>query len=223
LPKPPIPSVIENLHKARHIISVAKWIIDEFFPEHAAKTTVIPNGVCLADWDAVPEGESGIEPGYILVKGYHGWLEHLGIVVHATEALPGQRFVVIEKQTPLIAWPDNVIVIPIPIPEPRMQRIIKDCAAFISPSSEVNPVMAMEAMACRKPVFGLDFHGNREVIPPQLRYHDADGLIWLVRNTFALQETAAYWGHFGRDRVEALYNWERLANDILAVYEDAAR
>jgi len=215
-PAPPIPAVVANLHKAKRIISVAKWIVDVYFPDLAHKTVVIPNGVCLADWDAVPEGKSGYTPGYVLVKAYHAWPEHCRMICDVIERMPQQHFIVIGNPHG-VGMPSlkNMSILSVPVAEEHMARIIRDCGAFVSPSSEVNPVMALEAMACSKAVFGLDMHGNREVIMPYARYADADGLVKLLRDP-ALRS-----GVENHKLVGYQHDWRKLANDTLAVYEAA--
>ena len=48
----PLSVVLSNLQKATKVVSVSKWIVDEYFPHFESKTIVIPNGVNLEDFQS---------------------------------------------------------------------------------------------------------------------------------------------------------------------------
>lgn len=218
----PIYLVYQNLRKAKVIISVARWIVDRFFPEFAFKTVVIPNGVDLTEWEpsTLPHNALGLEPGYLLTKGYnakpHDWL----MVYEAARRNPHLKFV--SLGCPIQAsWLDNLLIVSTPRPHAEVKDLLNDCLAYISPSSEVNPVLVMEAWAARKPVLAYNIDGNREVI------EETQSLGGFVYNTVGdlcdyiegVKEFGKEAGAAGRETVEKFFDWRQLARQTLQIYE----
>jgi glycosyltransferase involved in cell wall biosynthesis len=215
----PITIVLRNLKEAKAIISVARWIVDRFFPEHLSKTTIIPNGVDLSEWNTLPHNTLGLEPGYVLTKGYNARREHWLGVFNAARSLPNVQFV-------SLGAPQEVGVRPLPnlivwstLSSDEMKGLINDCGCYVSCSSEVNPVLVLEAWAARKPVVALDMHGNQETIDAScgVLYRTQEGLVEALHMARA---GAKVLGERGRARVEEKHDWRKLAEQTVVVYRE---
>jgi glycosyltransferase involved in cell wall biosynthesis len=216
----PIPQVLVNLKKARHIISVAEWIVEAFFPQYRHKTTVIPNGVDLSEWEDL--GPSGIEPGFILWgKGFYrdDWHYFYGLA----KAFPSLRFVSTlgaEDVEPLA----NLQIIGVQ-PQEQMRRLLHDAAVYVSTGSEVCPTMILEAWAAKTPVLAWDAHGNKELMEPTYygKVESKGGLLYetLKEAVQLLPEVLSNSKQMGREGYRYVWNyyrWELLAQHTKEVY-----
>jgi len=215
----PIAIVYKNLKAATKIISVAKWIVDEFFLQYTCKTIVIPNGVDLVEWENLPHNIQGLAEGFVLTKGYNSIKEHWLMLIDVARSLSNCMFVSIGAPMQLTSSRllPNFIVLPVQ-PHKAIQGLFNDCLMYISPSSEVNPVLAMEAMAACKPVVGLDLHGNQEVLHPDCLYSGIEDLQHLILTASQGQLDDVV--DSNKRRVETEYNWQHLIKRTVEVYED---
>lgn len=206
---PPMVQVQENLDAASQVITVASWVAEKYFPQHASKTTVIPNGVDLSEWDDLPL--SGIEPGYVLWgKGFFrpDWYAFQYLV----EYYPKQRFVT-TLTAPGLDTPSNMTVIGVQ-PYDRMRSIINDCSVYVSTGSEVCPTMILEAWACGKPVLAWNGDGNKELVEVcGALYDDSEGMVSGLK--YCLNKDASR----AKEHVEQYYTWDIIAKKTLEVYE----
>jgi glycosyltransferase involved in cell wall biosynthesis len=214
----PIALVYRHLKAATNIISVATWMINDFFPEYAYKTTVIPNGVDVSEWEDLPDNILGLEPGFVLTKGYNAITEHWRMVLDAAKEMCNYMFVSIGSPVPVKSSRllPNFVVIP-EQPHDVIKGLFNDCLCYVSPSSEVNPVFAMEAMAACRPVIGLDLHGNQEVLCQDLLYSGSLQLQFLIEAAATDQLDSLV--RANRQLVEEKYNWQRIVKRTVAVYE----
>ena len=222
---PPIPEVADNLRETKTIIAVARWVVDQYFPDRDA-VYVIPNGVDVSEFENLPP--SGLEPGYILwSKAFlrPDW----DMFYRLAEANPGLRFVstLFDPCRPTLpvglgGVPElpNLQVIGIQIYE-VMKSVMNDCSVYVSTGSEVCPIQVLEAWACRKPVLAWDGDGNAELLRYQgfvvggELYTEFDemhaGLQTLLANP-------AYQGNAGRWSVECDFDWDEIARRTVEVY-----
>lgn len=222
LPSPML-QVVKNLQHATTIITVAEWMIDEFFPQHEGKTVVIPNGVDLAEWEDLPP--SGIEPGYVLwAKGFYRpdwlWFQRLA------NQRPDLRFVSTFGQGCEEATNIRIIGVQSML---KMRSIINDCAVYVSTGSEVCPTMILEAWACGKPVLAWNGDGNAELMRVQhekrsvsrggVLYTDFDEMLAGLAHCIDHPEV----GDSGRSIVEREYRWGDLVRQVVEVYERCLR
>jgi glycosyltransferase involved in cell wall biosynthesis len=119
---------------------------------------------------------------------------------------------------------DNVRVITTPRSHDEIKGLLNDCLAYISPSSEVNPVLVMEAWAARRPVIALNVDGNKEVIETTqslggLVYNGTADLHECIKGAI---EFGAEMGRAGRETVEEFFDWRELAWQTFQVYKTRA-
>lgn len=228
-PPPTIQAVADNLKQATVIVSVARWLVDKYFPQYWHKTVIIPNGVNLKEWKDVPA--SGIQPGYILYA--KEWCYHIDDFIRLAELMPNQRFV-------STVWPDgikqleNVEVIGLQSRE-VIRSVIKDAAALMLTGPEVCPTMLLEAWASKTPVVAKVGGGNSEIMqgqsmyltqrPGDTRYDIAGGYLYntldelieyisLLRDAHVRQEL----GVGGHKRVVEKYQWCNLFEEYVRLY-----
>jgi glycosyltransferase involved in cell wall biosynthesis len=217
----PIKQVQTNLARAWSIISVAQWIVDEFFPEYRHKTVVIPNGVDLAEWEDLPP--SGIEPGFIF-WGKEFCREDWGVFHSLAIERPDLRFVSTLFDSVYHKLPNlQAVGVQDPI---KLRSLMNDCAVYVSTGSEVCPTMILEAWACGKPVLAWNEHGNRELMqPPNGRWlKSLGGCLYSTFDEALIglshcETNAEGIGAAGRAEVERKYQWADLAKRTVEVYE----
>ncbi len=223
---PPILEVAQNLREAKTVISVAQWVVDEYFPPRD-EVYVIPNGVDVKEFENLPF--SGLEPGYILwSKAFlrPDW----DMFYRLAEANPDLRFVstLFDPCRPTLPVGlggvpilPNLQVIGIQTYE-AMKSVMNDCSIYVSTGSEVCPIQVLEAWACRKPVLAWEGDGNAELLRPGSfaimggwMYVDFDEMVYGLS---ALLEDPEFYGSAGRTRVEHAYAWDDIARRTVEVY-----
>lgn len=218
----PVEAVQYSLGKAKHIISVAEWIVDAFFPQYRHKTTVIPNGVALSEWENLEP--SGIEPGFILWgKGFYRDDWHY--FYELAKAFPSLRFVSTLGAEADLPPLDNLQIIGVQ-PQEQMRRLLHDAAVYVSTGSEVCPTMIPEAWVVKTPVLAWDAHGNRELMMPTCYGYEGAPTGGLLYETLqdavkALPEVLYHSERMGRAAYQHVqnYRWELLALHTKQVYE----
>lgn len=225
----PIPTVLHNLKQARVIVSVAKWIADQFFPQYAHKTIVIPNGINLREWENLPP--SGLEPGYVLYA--KEWPYYIEDFVWLTAAIPELRFVTTVWPEALQV-PSNVKVIGLQSRQ-QIRSVLNDAACLLLTGPEVCPTMLLEAWACKKPVLASVAGGAKELMVGDnglyiyslswLLYNDKAEMEYMLRKLVI--EQSATWdcatiGQAGYEQVVAKYQWKDLFKTYEMLYEAAA-
>jgi glycosyltransferase involved in cell wall biosynthesis len=214
-----IPQILDNLKRTRHIISVAEWIVEAFFPQYRHKTTVIPNGVDLSEWENLEP--SGIEPGFILWgKGFYR--DDWAYFYKLAEAFPSLRFVstlAADDVKPL----DNLQIIGVQ-PQEQMRRLLHDAAVYVSTGSEVCPTITFEAWAAKTPVLAWDAHGNSEVMTPWHTEVPVGGKLYETLQEAArvlpgILEHSEQMGQEGYQYVQQFHRWGMLALRTKGVYE----
>lgn len=211
---PLIAAVYWNLDKADKIVSVAKWMIDEFFPQHKHKTVVIPNGVDLPPDHILP---SGFGKDYILYAKEWKW--HFEDFEWLVENKYDTYFLstIWEKKR----MPDNLDFIGLQTPS-RMQSILKSAGALILTGSEVCPTMLLEAWSHKVPVIAKNIEGSKEIMT------NGGGILYNSRNDlpdavdFVLKNKEKL-GEQGYRQVCKKYQWKDLVSKYLNVYQDVLK
>lgn len=204
-----IPTVLINLDKADKIVSVAKWMADRYFPQHANKTVVIPNGVDLpGDIQDSPFGKN-----YILyAKEWNYYFEDFEWLVNNKYDTYFLSTIWDKKQQP-----DNLDYIGLQTSY-KMQSILKNAGALILTGSEVCPTMLLEAWSHKVPVIAKNVDGSAELmtIGAGILYNDKkelpDAVDLVLRNRERM-------GQKGYDEVVKKYQWKDLVNKYLEVYQ----
>jgi glycosyltransferase involved in cell wall biosynthesis len=113
-------------------------------------------------------------------------------------------------------------------PEAACQALAEAMVACMPSRWEGMPLVALEAMACGRPVVASDVGGLSELVvagetgllvPPDDPEALAGALLPMLRNP----ERAAAMGRAGRSRIERGFTWDRIADEYLLLYEWAHR
>lgn len=211
---PPIPEVADNLREAKTVISVAQWVVDQYFPDRDVH--VIPNGVDVNEFENLLP--SSLEPGYILwAKAFlrPDW----EMFYQLAEANPDLRFVstLFDDRRPALP---NFKVIGVQSYE-DMKSVMNDCSVYVSTGSEVCPIQVLEAWACRKPVLAWDGDGNAELLRYQRFVVGGEVYTEFDEMQSGLQTLLAnphYQGNAGRWSAECDFDWDTIARRTVEVY-----
>jgi len=111
------------------------------------------------------------------------------------------------------------------LPEEEKIKWMKACDVVVVPSrNEPFGIVVLEAWACGKPVIATHGTGAGEIV-----WHDVTGLrvyqnpnsiAWGVKEIFSNMEKAKWMGKNGRNAVEKVFNWKKVAEETLKVYEE---
>lgn len=210
---PPLPVVMNNLHRADKIVSVAQWMVDKYFkPEWKEKTVVIPNGVDFQDFKNLPN--NSLEPGYILyAKEKPYYFEDFYNLVYRK---PDWNFVT-------TVWPTHE---PLPFnvkcaglfSTDQMKSVLAKAGCLLLTGSEVCPTMLFEAWAMGVPVVGKNIDGNKEFIGPCSPGSLYTGdLIPVLEQNLSNRRII---GQRGYAEVVEKYQWKDLVKKYVEVYEE---
>jgi glycosyltransferase involved in cell wall biosynthesis len=227
----PLLVVEKNLERASVVVSVADWIVKEFFsPDVARKTTIIPNGVNLAEFDnlvcgaidGIPDLRDKVyvlygKEGSYFMDDFYYLMDYCGqrntdvsfvSLINNSQVMPHWKFVVAGLQ-----------------PKMNMNCIIKSASVLMMTGSEVCPTMLLEAWACKVPVLARNIHGNAELMtrngcsPMPIGGILYDGVETLPYHLERLLEIGHELGETGRCEVETSYQWRDIIDRYFAVYE----
>jgi glycosyltransferase involved in cell wall biosynthesis len=115
------------------------------------------------------------------------------------------------------------------VPQKMLAEYYNSCSLFVLPSTdprrETFGIVLLEAMACEKPVVATEIAGAAEdikannaglVVSPGDKEKLAEAMLCILKN----KELAAKMGLAGRRMVEMKYNWRRVAEQTLELYEE---
>jgi glycosyltransferase involved in cell wall biosynthesis len=114
------------------------------------------------------------------------------------------------------------------VPLQNVAKVMQDSHVFCLPSiRESGGAVLLEAMACARPVIGLDFGGPGEVVDEDVGWKlpmpnaagVVQGLVRVLREAAEQPEQAAAKGRRGRDRVVARYTWPAKLREASALYD----
>jgi L-malate glycosyltransferase len=113
-----------------------------------------------------------------------------------------------------------------PVGRERVQAVMQDCDVFCLPSyGEPFGMVALEAMACAKPVVATREGGLGQLVPdgggPKVVAGDAAALAAALREVLADPALARRMGARNRREVEERYAWSRVIERLEAIYAEA--
>lgn len=222
-------AIFSNLKLAREVIAVSHWTADQWRHLVGREPHIIPNGIDLDEWRDVPRGMWRArlrvdERTPIVLWGK----SRIDDVCDPTPALelalhcPDVLVVLTAPPKAFVHLPHNARAVG-PQAFSAMQALLADCDVYLATTLENHSVQVLEAMALGKPVLGYDWGGTAETVQ-----HEVSGLLVQPGHLDALAEAfrEAYdhreeLGAAGREIVAERYRWDRLIEQVEAVYEAA--
>ena len=147
-------------------------------------------------------------------------------IVAVGELLQNKGFDLLERAMPMIPKAELVVI---GVDEPRS----RDLPALLRSADVVvcgdpSGIGALEAMACGVPVVAPAVGAMPDIVvedvtgrlvPPKDPRGLADAINTLLRDSFLRRS----FGAAGRDRAQARYSWDRIAEDMMHIYDRLAR
>jgi len=214
-------------------IAVSRLMAAGLEERYGRVVTYIPNGATIFPMPPFNEARSlGIESGryiltvgrFIVERGFHTLLEAMHEVptdyriVIAGDAHFEERYA-----RRLRSLADSRAVFPGYISGPLLNELYAHCAFYVLPSSvEGLPISLLEAMSFSRPVLVSDIPENLEIaegIAATFRSGDAADLARAVGEMLRIdEEERRMRGAAARERVEREYTWDRVTDDVEALY-----
>jgi phosphatidylinositol alpha-mannosyltransferase len=183
---------------------------------------VIPNGVDVDSLGRLNGSRSG---GRVLFVGRPEPRKGLPVLLEAFRRLPGEPSL-------------DLVGVELESPPPRVRargrvsneerdRLFAEADVLVAPSlaAESFGIVLVEAMAAGLPVVASDLEGYRAVVPPEcgrlVSPGDAHALSAALAQLLGDAELRRRLGEAGRREAQR-YDWSRVADSVLAVYERAA-
>lgn len=223
--------------RSRAAVAVSRLMAAELSARYGRPVRYIPNGATL---EAAPPFEEarrlGLEAGgYVLAvgrfipeRGFHTLLEAW------RRAGKGRRLVIAgdahfeEAYGRLLRrLADDTVVMPGYVSGRLLAELYAHCAFYVLPSTvEGLPISLIEALGFGRPALVSDIPENLEVggeAAATFRAGDAGALEAGLRGMLAMgEEERSRRGRLGRERVAAEYTWDRVADDLEALYLEIA-
>ena len=211
---------------------VSRTLRDHFQARFGRPVRYIPNGVAQIERAAAAEiGRFGLEPGrYFLYAGRLSPEKGLHVAIEAHRPLDGVQLALAGGSSysegymrELRAMGGDRVVFTGFLTGPLLQEIYSNALAFLLPSRmEGLSVALLEAMAYGLPVIASDIPENRELVDEcggyLFRLDDVEDLRRALRSVAADPAAAAETGRRARERVRALFDWDRIAAETAAFY-----
>jgi glycosyltransferase involved in cell wall biosynthesis len=229
--------LIKNADK---IIVTRKGYLSEHLEEQREKIAVIPIGVDTRIFRPLVTKKRGDIFFLSVLDGYHefkGLDVLLGAIRIAKREMPYLKLIVggegaqkdhYMKVSKSMGLGGNVEFVG-SVPQKMLVDYYSSCSLFVLPSidptRETFGIVLLEAMACGKPVVATKIAGAAEdikankaglVVSPGDKEKLAEAMLCILKN----QELAAKMGTAGRRMVEMKYNWRRVAEQTLELYEE---
>jgi len=231
-----------GLEGADKVIAVSKIMKEDllkYFTISADRIEVIHNGIDLDTWqhkemDPVLKRRYGIEDDYILFIGRPTAQKGMGYLIDAMEKIPCQLVMgAVGADTKeyedimraKVEKHERIVWIHEHLKEEEYIQLYSNARVFVCPSIyEPFGIINLEAMACRTPVVASAVGGILEVV-----VHEETGLLVEPANPQKIADavnrllkdpaTARRFGRNGRERVEELFSWDRIADQTKKLYE----
>lgn len=239
-------------YEAWRVITCSQYMSDEvreFFSTPADKIDIVPNGVDAALFDelnglglkefrarwALPAERIVFNVGRVVQeKGAHLIVEAAPRVL---AEMPNTRFIIagtgglvehLKRRVQALGIADQVMIAGF-ISDPDRNRLLKVADAAIFPSLyEPFGIVALEAMAAKCPVIVSEIGGLKEVVK-----HDVTGVTiypdnvesaaWGILHTLGNPKAAKARAAKAYRIVKREYNWDRIAERTIAIYERIVR
>ena len=104
-------------------------------------------------------------------------------------------------------------------------KIMKASDCIVVPSrNEPFGIVVLEAWSCRKPVIATHGTGAGELVWHSFNglkvYTEPSSIAWGIRELLRYPEKARWMGENGREAVEKIFTWDRVAQETMRVYEE---
>ncbi len=239
-------------YEAWRVIACSEYMraeVRDFFQTPADKVDIVPNGVDAAPFDALagidltefrarwarPEERIVFNVGRVVQeKGAHVIVEAAPRVL---AQMPNVKFIIagtggmrehLQRRVWELGVQDKVLIAGF-VSDPDRDRLLKVADAAIFPSLyEPFGIVALEAMAAQCPVIVSEVGGLKEVVQHDVTgvkiYSDnIDSLAWGVLHTLGDPHAARARARRAYRLVQTEYNWDRIAERTLAIYERIVR
>lgn len=223
-------TAVSRTHAA---IAVSRIMAAELEGRYGIALTYIPNGADLRE--APPFGAArslGLESGkyilavgrFIVERGFHTLIEAFGnLPTEYRLVIAGDARFEESYERRLMRMADTRVVFPGYVSGALLDELYAHCAFYVLPSTvEGLPISLLEAMSFSRPVLVSDIPENLEVsggIAATFARENAADLSGALSRMLALGETERRrLGAAARERVAARYTWDRVADEVEALY-----
>jgi len=233
------------VERAERVIAVSSGMRDDIlahFDVEADRVVVLHNGVDATAFQRTDRRDAlerhGVRTPYALFVGRISEQKGIFPLLEAVERFPDGLGLVLCAASPdtpelalrlqtAVAGRSRIRWLNAMLPPDDVIQLYSHAAVFVCPSIyEPFGLINLEAMACGTAVVATRVGGIPEVVvdgetgrlvPPG----DPAALAAAVTDVVADPERAARFGRAGRQRVEAEFSWDRIADRTLGVYRDA--
>jgi glycosyltransferase involved in cell wall biosynthesis len=223
-----------GVRASHRVVAVSRGLQRYLEERYGVRSVYIPNG-------AVPEPEPpaelvramGLEPGrYLLTVGRLIPDRRIEDLLEAFRRLEGRwQLAVVGEAAPhdptlnrLRARADDRVRFLGAVYGRALTALYAHCRLYVLPSAvEGLPITVCEAMAQGKGLLLSDIPENQEVAGEAARYFPVgrvDRLADLLARMVGDEELLGRLGRLGRERVEREYHWDRVAEQVEAVYRE---
>jgi glycogen(starch) synthase len=239
-------------YEAWRVICASHYMAEEvraFFNVPPDKVDVVPNGVDTAPFDALEQTDLSSFRA-LWAKDEQPIIFSVGRLVHEKGAhliveaaprvlakVPEAKFIIagtggMSDHLKRRVWElgvSNQVMIAGFISDPDRNRLLKVADVAVFPSLyEPFGIVALEAMAAKCPVVVSAVGGLAEVVDPgvtglAVRPGDVDSLVWGIVETLEYPEAARSRAKAAYRVVRDEYNWDRIAQETIQVYNRVVR
>lgn len=223
-------TAVERCHAA---IAVSRLMAESLSSKYGRPVVYVPNGATLSPSPPFVEAARlGLESGryvltvgrFIAERGFHTLLESwkkvdtdLRLVIAGDAHFEGAY------ARRLRALADERVIFPGYVAGGLLDELYAHCAFYVLPSTvEGLPISLIEVMSFARPVIMSDIPENLEVAESTavvFRANDRSDLVRAMRFMIAMDALEKVRrGRLGRERVEREYTWDRVAQEVEALY-----
>ena len=219
--------------KADAAVAVSRLMASELSEKYGRDVRYIPNGASPGERPEFMEAaDLGIEPGkYILSVGRFIVERGFDTLIDAYERTGTDLKLVIagdarfeeDYASRIREMAGDRVILPGYVAGRKIEELYAHCAFYVLPSLvEGLPISLIEAMNHSRPVVVSDIPENLEVaggIGESFKAGDPDDLLRALKRILSLRpEELAGMGEAGRRKVEAEYDWDRIAASLERLY-----
>ncbi len=222
--------IFMHLKRAARIVAVSRWTAQRWLPlVGAAPYTVIPNGVEVERWRALPRGVWRARLGIGEDTPLAVWPK-TGVtrVLDPTPALelalrfPHVLFVLLAPRAALPLLPSNVRAVG-PQSAHLMEALLGDCDIYLATTCENHSIGVLEAMAAGKAIVGYAWGGTAETLDDGVdgllaKPGDLDDLAAKFREVLEDRDRMAALGAAASQKAAERYRWEQVVERLAEVY-----
>ncbi len=235
-----------GLEGADRVVAVSGMMKEDIlknFDVNPDRVVVIHNGIDLNRWNPTPlsarlKDRYGIADDYVLFVGRPTAQKGMEFLVDAADDIPVQ--VVIEavgadtkeyedRMMEKVKGKKNIVWIHENLGDERNIQLYTSARVFICPSVyEPFGIINLEAMACETAVVASAVGGIKEVVIPEetgilVEPGNSEAISRAVNRLLQDRELTRKMGKIGRERVEAHFSWEMIAEQTRKMYESITK